>query len=480
MANDSAATSRNGRPGHAQVWLSRTLSDLFDRQSPRARRPNEQRTSRPHFDVLIVGSGYGGAVAAAALAGSRLASKKGKRRRRLRIGVLERGREYLPGAFPSQISDLPGHVRMSFSGDTNPTGLRTGLFDVRVAPDVVTVVANGVGGGSLINAGVMLPPHPKVLTESRWPSEIRSAPGVLNRYYARAADWLGAGSSRAPNTVEHAGLSFPKVAAMRRLDRAAITPPTTVAFEPAPHNGRVPRLLLSSGGLKLTGCTGCGDCATGCNVGAKLSLDVTLLLHARRHGVELYTGATVLRLERTAEGETGGRKTERHDELGASPRWRVFVNHTDEALRHRQREPLCIEADKVILAAGTFGSTEILLRSQGPALRLSGRLGQQFSGNGDLFAAAYHVQEEKVNAFADESVARDDRGIGPTITTMIDDRRGDPEHDLSIQELAVPAALRRLFEEVFTTARTLRSLGEADRKAHASGERGSDAVDRAD
>jgi hypothetical protein len=154
----------------------------------------------------------------------------------------------------------------------------------------------------------------------------------------------------------------------------------------------------------------------------------------------------------------------------------VVVNHTDAALRHRQATPLRITADKVILAAGTFGSTEILMRSRDRGLPLSSQLGHRFSGNGDLFAAAYDTRE-KVDAVATESVAPQLRKIGPTITARIDHRQGDPEHGLSIQELAVPGPLRRLFEEVFTTSRTLHHLGRSDWALHTAGRADRNAVD---
>ena len=103
-----------------------------------------------------------------------------------------RGEEYLPGDFPSPLSDLPGHVRFSLPGQTEPRGRRAGLFDVRVSPDVVTVVANGLGGGSLINAGVMLAPHEAVLGEAAWPK--RSA--AMARGSTASSNAGGRGSAR--------------------------------------------------------------------------------------------------------------------------------------------------------------------------------------------------------------------------------------------------------------------------------------------
>ena len=87
--------------------------------------------------------------------------------------------------------------------------------------------------------------------------------------------------------------------------------------------------------------------------------------------------------------------------LGAAPVWQLHVVHTDEKLRRRQGTPTLVRARRVILAAGTFGSTEILLRSQGQGLALSHKLGHQVSSNGDLIAAAYGGKMP-VNGVADE------------------------------------------------------------------------------
>src|SRR6185436_8977330 len=114
-----------------------------------------------------VGSGYGGAVAAAKLAG------RTDNGREIRLCVLERGNEYLPGMFPSRLADLAGHVRFSTPNSVRPGGVREGLFDVRVGPDVCALVANGLGGGSLINAGVMAEPSDGVFDDDRWPPELR-------------------------------------------------------------------------------------------------------------------------------------------------------------------------------------------------------------------------------------------------------------------------------------------------------------------
>ena len=108
--------------------------------------------------MVIVGSGYGGSVAADRLAGATVSDGRGGRRA-LRVAVLERGSEYLPGEFPSRFGELPRHLRMGLQSFGVVAGNRDGLFDVRVGDDVMALVGNGLGGGSLINAGVLLRPE---------------------------------------------------------------------------------------------------------------------------------------------------------------------------------------------------------------------------------------------------------------------------------------------------------------------------------
>src|SRR5947208_4543612 len=86
------------------------------------------------FDVLVVGSGYGGAVAALRFA------KAG-----YSVGVLERGEEYVPGEFPNDLSNLAKHVRLERSDRPGITGRREGLFDIRLHGNVTTLVGNALG-----------------------------------------------------------------------------------------------------------------------------------------------------------------------------------------------------------------------------------------------------------------------------------------------------------------------------------------------
>ncbi|MDN3919654.1 alpha/beta fold hydrolase [Roseateles violae] len=419
----------------ATRWLTIGLEVLLDRLAQQRLQAGAE--AGPDFDVLIVGSGYGGATAAAQL--SECVDADG---RPLRIAVLERGREYLGGQFPATMAELPGHVRFASPGDQAPRGRREGLFDLRLGPDMCVALANGLGGGSLINAGVMEPALDAVFAEPAWPSGLRAQPAPLRAWYEKARRLLGAVDAQGANTIDRlAGYAPRRADWLAMLDAdSARRPPITMALAGQPR---------SAAGLELQRCRACGDCATGCNHGAKQSLDTNLLLQAQQRGVQLVTGAGVLRVLPASEGKG----------------WRVELNHTDEFLQRRQLQPLVLTARRVVLAAGSLGSTEILLRSRAAGLAVSDRLGERFSGNGDVLAAVTRAPVD-LNALADEAQEPAARGVGPTITAMLDQREA---HGFVVQDLAIPGPLRWLFEEGFALASCLDGLARGDERSHGGG-----------
>ena len=465
----TAEDATPGRPATDVAWLRQGLEALVERfphMDAGVAGVAAPAGTGHDVDLVIVGSGYGAALTAREFAGSRVETADGIGRP-LSICILERGAEYLQGAFPSRFADLAGHVRFSTPGRTAPRGRPLGLFDLRLGGDVSVLLANGVGGGSLINAGVMLRPADDVMDASPWPSALRADP-LRACDYDTVSGWLGAGTAAAPNTVAGtASAGLDKTAALGRIDGAARPVPLTVALRPGTR---------TVAGVPLSACVGCGDCATGCNQNAKISLDVGLLAQACHvPGVALHTGATVLRLERPPPPAGAPAEAETEPEPEG---WVVIVQHTDAQLRLRQGRPFRLRARRVVLAAGALGSTEILLRSRRAGLPLSDLLGHRFSTNGDMLASV-QGRDARVGAVADEdaSAAAGTRRIGPTITAMID-RRDAPERCV-IQDLAVPGALRHVFGETFATAATLHDLERCDGAPHRAAASDPQAVDPA-
>ena len=118
-------------------------------------------------DVLIIGSGYGGSFAARELASPDCS-----------VWVMERGREYALGEFPEDIGILPAHVRVQAQAGSDPIGYRDALLEIRRFDQVSVLVANGLGGGSLINAGVAVRPDAALLQQAAWPSHYREDPNA--------------------------------------------------------------------------------------------------------------------------------------------------------------------------------------------------------------------------------------------------------------------------------------------------------------
>jgi cholesterol oxidase len=349
--------------------------------------------AQPHYDVIVVGSGYGGGVAASRLA------RAGKR-----VAVLERGREFVTGEFPGRFPDLRNEMQLS--GKRLRTGSPAGLYDVRLGEDMHVLVGCGVGGGSLINAGVALWPDARVFRDGVWPGQI-AQDGLIEEGHARALRWLR--PARDPQASERT-----KFKALQRagaaLQTEPVSAPVVVSFAET----------VNPAGIRQPACTRCGDCCGGCNVGAKNTVALTYLPDAVHHGAEIFTHAKV-------------RSIAKHRDGG----WAVNVES-----QQCESQPLQLSADMVVLAAGTLGSTEILLRSREQGLRVSDRLGQGFSANGDIIAFGYGAALP-VNAIGvgfPERVAGLDVGacVSGQIEIVDED---DLSKSLTIQEGVMPSAL---------------------------------------
>ncbi len=360
----------------------------------RLSRPIEQL--RGSYDAIIVGSGYGGGVSAARLA-----------RAGLKVAVLERGREFVTGEFPAKFPEMRNNFRIAKNKLT--TGPENALYDVRLGDDMHILVGCGLGGGSLVNAGVALRPDSRVFDDPVWPGQLKQD-GLIDEGYRRAARWL--------RPTPHAGAgTLDKFKAFHQVSDALGVPPSkapvVVSFE-ANNN---------PAGIAQPACTLCGDCMAGCNVGAKNTVALTYLPEAQAHGAEIFTNVPVDHIARGADGV-----------------WSVHVTPL-EAGKKGSLE-IVVRAPIVILAAGTLGSTEVLLRSRERGLAVSDKLGARFSANGDIVAFGYG-SKLPINAIGVGHPAKIAGAIvGAAVTGQIDITDGmNLANEMHIQEGAMPSAL---------------------------------------
>jgi cholesterol oxidase len=414
-------------------------------------------------EVLVVGSGYGGAVAALRFA------EHGQQ-----VAVLERGSEYQAGEFPTDFGQFGGWVRADVSGANGAAaiGYEDALFDFRIGQRASALVGNGLGGGSLINAAVALRPDARVFAQDTWPGPLRGQ--SLDADYARAYDGLEIQSPESQkaspacvpqNTLKYQRLQDIGQAAQARFASSRLSVqtedvPLAIEFRKDAPLGLGPR----------EACVGCGDCCSGCNHNAKLSLDKTYLPRARKAGARMYTGVSVLYVQHRPDVAHPGRD------------WVVHCVRTTERAAWEQASgtgkpevlaayEFCVRAGRVVLSAGTFGSTEVLLRSQAKGLPVANTwLGKGISANGDDLSAAYDLKDV-ANAMGEGSGPVRPQTVGPTISGVI--RFHDHEdHTRSTvtEDGGIPGMLGAIADEMMTTLGLLpqlarfglRSLGRQD------------------
>jgi cholesterol oxidase len=354
-----------------------------------------------HFDAVIVGSGFGGSVMAYRLA------EAGKR-----VLVLERGRRYPPGSFPRS----PYRFRRAL---WDPSRGLYGMYSVWSFNHLGAIVGSGLGGGSLIYANVLLRKDPEWFVQDgrpggEWWPVTRDD---LDPHYDRAERMLDA--QRYP--FEHAPYSgTPRtravVDAAIRLGWEPTFPPQAITFaaagrppaigEPIPEPPDRPNLHHAA----RSTCRLCGECDIGCNYGAKNTLDYTYLTAAWHANAEIRDLCEV----RSFTPRSGGGylvRYVRHD----PDQWEGQKHETRSMALHE------VTCDRLVLSAGTLGTTYLLLRNRGSFPGIGAGLGTHFSGNGDLLTLAIEPRDKTTG-----KPIPIEGGVGPSITLTV---RFDGEPD---------------------------------------------------
>jgi cholesterol oxidase len=299
--------------------------------------------NKPDYDVVVVGSGFGGSVAALRL------TEKG-----YRVAVVEAGRRFADEKF----AKTSWHVRDYLWA---PALGCYGIQRIHLLKDVMVLAGAGVGGGSLNYANTLYRPLGPFYADRQW-AHITDWAGELAPHYDQAARMLGVVTN--PLHTPHDEV-MRKVAA--DLGVAQTYHPTPVGVFFGPPGERVADPYFGGAGPERTGCTACGSCMTGCRVGAKNTLVKNYLHLAERGGAKVIPLTTVTAVRPRAGGT-----------------FAVELRRTGRRYRHT------ITAGQVVLAAGTWGTQNLLhaMRDKAILPKLSARLGELTRTNSEAILGA--------------------------------------------------------------------------------------------
>lgn len=306
---------------------------------------------RPDYDVVIIGSGFGGSVSALRL------TEKG-----YRVGVLEAGRRFTDAEFAKTSWNLRKFLWMPQLG-------MYGIQRIHLLRNVMILAGAGVGGGSLNYANTLYVPPEPFFNDPQW-RDITDWRAELMPHYEQAQRMLGVVTNP---TFTDADRIMKEVADDMGVGDTFVPTPVGVFFgtdgQKMPGK-RVEDPYFGGAGPARTGCIECGSCMTGCRFGAKNTLVKNYLGLAESAGAQVHPLTMVKGLEQRADGL-----------------WDVQTARTGGKLRRRRKT---FTARYVILAAGTYGTQKLLfkMRDTNKLPKLSDRLGVLTRTNSESIVGA--------------------------------------------------------------------------------------------
>ncbi|MFJ2936199.1 GMC oxidoreductase [Streptomyces sp. NPDC087219] len=297
------------------------------------------------YDVLVVGSGFGGSVTALRL------TEKG-----YRVGVLEAGRRFTRATLPKNSWDVKNFLWAPALG-------LYGIQRIHLLGNVMVLAGAGVGGGSLNYANTLYEPLAPFFDDPQW-KDITDWREELSPYYDQAKRMLGV---RINPTMTPSDVHLKATAQSMGIGDTFHMAPVGVFFgdgqdgdgtAKAQPGGEVPDPFFGGAGPSRKACTECGECMTGCRHGAKNTLNENYLHLAEKAGAVVHPMTSVVAV---TEDSRGG-----------------YAVKTLPSDNRRKGKGRTFRAREVVIAAGTYGTQTLLHRMKDTGLlpRISARLGE--------------------------------------------------------------------------------------------------------
>jgi len=302
------------------------------------------------FDVLVVGSGFGGSVTALRL------TEKG-----YRVGVLEAGARFSDDDFSKGTTDIKKYLWAPALG-------MYGIQRIDAVRDTMIVAGAGVGGGSLVYANTLYEPLPAFYNDPQW-SHITDWKSELAPYYDQAKRMLGVVENPVRTPADDV---MEKVAGDMGVGDTFHPTPVGVFFGgPGQAPGEeVADPFFGGAGPDRNTCLRCGECMSGCRHNAKNTLVKNYLYLAEQNGATVLPLTTVTRITPRSEGG-----------------YDVRVKFTKSKTNRGQK---VLTAEHVVMAAASLGTQKLLhrMKDEGHLPRLSERLGYLSRTNSESILGA--------------------------------------------------------------------------------------------
>ncbi len=300
-----------------------------------------------HNDVVVVGSGFGGSVAALRLV------EKG-----YSVTVLEAGRRFADDEFAATSWSLKKFFWAPALG-------LLGIQRIHLLDDVMILAGAGVGGGSLVYANTLYRPATDAFFTDRQWAHITDWKSELDAYYDQASRMLGVTLNP---TITPADDIMQKVAAEMGVPESFHLTPVGVYFGEG-AGFEAPDPYFGGAGPARRGCIECGECMTGCRHNAKNTLVKNYLHLAESAGAVVQPLTTVTRVAPRAGGG-----------------YTITTRRTGKGRRSERT----MTADQVVFAAGAWGTQQLLhrMKAEGHLPGISERLGELTRTNSEALGGA--------------------------------------------------------------------------------------------